>query len=744
MRGGRMLGLAGSLLYLVTVAAAGGGPEGQGRTDPVRGILDGYVAVKMMPTTDTKGLTPADPQGFTVHLVPPSQPDTEIVKPAGSWFLLEEPGAYRWWLEGNGLMSPTGVLVWGLRRAGEGDVGQAALEPVKPCGVVALDPRLASRPGVTVRLFNADNGFARSASVQGAARGVMMPPGPTIVALFDSRVNEYAAVSRPVPVSPGQRVVASPTPPAPPATDLIVRATLANRSSFEAADVPRLVATFPDGSKRFADVEISDRRNLHGVWYALAERSASIAMVSRMYAADPVECALPAGAVRSAVVPFRKLPTATVALDLPAGFPTDHMVMQAWRRGELLQERPIPAKQDRVVLEALPAAEVDLVLSAPPWRPRDSIDLSDWNDSTTVFRVVPIRIRGQVSVCGSEQGARLRLLNGLDIWAEVQTDPAGRFETTAFQPVTMLEVVQADRAEALPRVLTEPILGDQTLDLTFPCNDYLVKVRDAKTDEPVAQARIQVLNRLSDKSGGSSRSWPCDEKGELRLPVLRAGTLSLSVQAEHYRSYQGSFEVPDREDRQTFEVRLQPDSTWATVVVLLPSGQPAAGAHVAAISLPAEAVLWEATCDQDGSAGLAMQPGATHLGVRHPAAGFAILPWPATRPSDPIAVGLPQQRALAVDAVGDDGSPVNGARIALWVQGLRLLGVPLAWLTAATPAPDNTGFWRPSCIPTSELEVLAWSPTATLEAKVRTGSLDVLRVPVGPGPTQLVKVTMLR
>jgi hypothetical protein len=706
-----------------------------------RGIVKGFVGVRMFATTDAAGLTLADSRGFTVHLVPASRPELEIVEPAGAWFLPPEKDAYRWWIEGNGQISASGLIIFDFRTAGTADRGTPAGSPVKPAGTVSLDPGAPLAEGIALQLLDLDSGFARRAVGEAASRGVLMPAGRIVAALFDQAANEYSAVARPLVVAAGATVAVAPRPPSSPATDLVVRATIADRQVIAKGEAPALTAALPDGTRRPPDAVGMDDTNIHGFWYAVVARSVTVELSSKAYAAEPLQVSLPSGGVRSAVVRFRKLPTATVVLDLPSEFPREHAAMEVWRRGEVIRERPVGPRQDKLVLEALPAERLDLVLSSPPWRPREEFDLSDGQDRATVFRVEPIRIRGRVPVCGGGEGARLRFQNGQDVWAEFSTDPAGKFEFVAFQPLMMFEIAQPGRAGALPQILSEPIVSDREWNVSFPCNDYRVEVRDAETGESVPGAAVNVHNKAVDPAAGSSaRRFQADANGKVRLPVLRAGTLTLRVEAEHYRKYRSDFDIPDRADDRTIDVRLQRDRAWGRVSVLLPDGRPAVGAAVAAMSLPSEAIVWEGTCGDDGSAELTLAPGATHLAVRHPAAGFSLTSWPTAGPSDPIVVQLSPQRALMVDTSGPGEPALNGTRIALWVGGVRLVGLPLAWLTQSNPGIDSTGVWRPCCVPASEIELLAWLPSRDLDARARSGSLDYLRTVVAPGSGPTVTV----
>jgi hypothetical protein len=78
------------------------------------------------------------------------------------------------------------------------------------------------------------------------------------------------------------------------------------------------------------------------------------------------------------------------------------------------------------------------------------------------------------------------------------------------------------------------------------------------------------------------------------------------------------------------------------------------------------------------------------------------------------------------DASGKRAFPK--ADLALWVDGKRLDGWWIAWLTGAEPTTDVNGYWIGRNLPRGTVEILAWGPQAREEAS--SGSLDSQAVEV--------------
>jgi len=709
--------------------------------DTERGLIDGYVAVAAWPAQPAAPDSPRDPRGFTVHLGSLSDPSIERVNAAGDWFLPPED-KYRVWIEGEGLISRPVLLNFGLRKAEPGEHGMRRLFSLQPAGRVALSAAVRLTPAQSLRLLAVPGGFARRVSAEAAPKGALMPEGEVIAATFDGAKMEYMAVSRPVPVAAGTVNAVRPAPPPHPLSDLVVHAALEG-AAFRSAGPTTLVAVLGDGSQRPADVLVDDLNHLYGIWYGLDSRTVAVTLVSKALGCDPIDALLPAGGVRSLEMRCKRLPNLAVTLGLPPGFPSQGLRLQVTRPGEIVTERLLRPDERKILIEALPLGLLELALVAPPWRPTLHVDLRNGNDQEIDFHVDTIEIDGRVELCDSKEPARIRFQADHDQWAEFGTDTDGTFKAVVFQPVMLYQLIPDGRSSAFVEVLPVPIDHDSTLDIAQPCNDYRICVRDGRTDEPLPGALVSVRNERADESGASSRSLASDENGLVRLPPLRAGLLRATASAEGYESSSVEVEVPTHTVRREIELRLWPEEHTATLRVLLPGGRPAAGAGVSLASLLTGSVVWEGHCDGSGKAKLPDRPQATHLAVRHEGAGFSIVAWPLRTSAHPATVALPLTRSVTLAVRNADGGP-ESAGITLWVEGIRVSGSLLAWLTQCPAMSDSAGLWRPRGLPAAELGVLAWRRGRGLERVVEAGQLDSMRSILRATESQVVSLVAVQ
>jgi len=68
--------------------------------------------------------------------------------------------------------------------------------------------------------------------------------------------------------------------------------------------------------------------------------------------------------------------------------------------------------------------------------------------------------------------------------------------------------------------------------------------------------------------------------------------------------------------------------------------------------------------------------------------------------------------------------PARQAELALWLDGFRLSGGALAWLTRSRPFTGPDGLWVGNNLPPRSVSVLAWS--RQLHTEAASGSLDTL------------------
>lgn len=123
--------------------------------------------------------------------------------------------------------------------------------------------------------------------------------------------------------------------------------------------------------------------------------------------------------------------------------------------------------------------------------------------------------------------------------------------------------------------------------------------------------------------------------------------------------------------------------------------------------------------------------------VRHPsAAAFARRwnakeeTWQLSAPAEPLN--------LVVEA--RSGQRVIGAHLVVWIDGVRLSGLPLTFLTGTVPATNASGTWTGRNLPAKPLRVLALPRNAG--ASIASPAFDVVAADVAypwpPSVTTLV------
>ena len=79
------------------------------------------------------------------------------------------------------------------------------------------------------------------------------------------------------------------------------------------------------------------------------------------------------------------------------------------------------------------------------------------------------------------------------------------------------------------------------------------------------------------------------------------------------------------------------------------------------------------------------------------------------------------------------------ARLALWIDGVRVSGVALAFLSGSLEATDTTGTWSTARLPGRALRVLAWKGAASIES----GAYDVVATRVDYPWPPVIQLTPL-
>ncbi len=294
--------------------------------DASKGAIGGKVAVAFWPGIEDESgeIRAIEPGGFEGRLVPQDGLDEEWSYPCGTWFQ-PPPNKYRFWLEGNGMISPfSSVMVYGGGKF-QGQ-GLASITAVVPAGIVRIPTDTELPAHVTLRLLHLDShsrgsflkrGMSRRVSGKSAQDGVLMPEGRVIAVLFDNVLREYVALSHPVEIFSGATTYVWPKPPRE-GSDLLVALT-------RPSDVPRksdhdvaLLISGIEQGPREPDVVVSTRDRIYGFWYGLHGGAyATLEVRSETVFLSPQDIVLRQRRVESYSGVLRFLPTIEVGISLP-------------------------------------------------------------------------------------------------------------------------------------------------------------------------------------------------------------------------------------------------------------------------------------------------------------------------------------------------------------------------------------------------------------------------------------------
>lgn len=270
-----------SVLVLAVISTAARAQETDMIIDHSRADFGGQRAVGMWVTESSKGPLATDSTSYSIHLIPFSDVERELVYPCCEWFA-PPPGRYRLFAQsgrkGREKISPflTLMTYHGGRFEGR---GLAGVLPVVSAGRVVVPDSFSLDPEMSVRLLHLDSHLfegilkrelARVATGDDMREGVIMPKGPVFVAFFDKARNEYVSLARPVNVPEGGTVDVVPSPPAGNATDLL--AILMRGKTIGSQHEDDVEVLWEDGE---SDVQVSPEvlvrtaDRLYAIWYGL-------------------------------------------------------------------------------------------------------------------------------------------------------------------------------------------------------------------------------------------------------------------------------------------------------------------------------------------------------------------------------------------------------------------------------------------------------------------------------------------
>ena len=682
------------LLTVIAVAAAVA-TDGVAITlpDPRTGKVDGVEAVLYWPGELPKGAGDttrplASATGCTAHLVPQSDPESELTYPCGQWFVPPDD-KYTVWLETAEGISPTQYLLNYRRKPFHGR-GLPAIVPVVKAGTIGIPVSQQRDSGESVRLFSTRTEFwwSKSAWVfdrRLRSREVRMPAGDTIVVgRFDRRTNDAIALSRPVTLREGETQRTWPV--APKNSDVLVILRVPPEMQGRRPAISARLTL----DRRDPDVLVKGGNRIIAIWYDVDAPRAQLAFESDAARWDAREIRLTPGKVTTIRESLRALPSAQVSILAPvdANIPDEMLLDVVGPEGPL---RSIKTGAGTLDIAELPASRFKVVLSINEWEWEEELDLTSTDQGHVVFELEPLSVRGTVFHGDEPSKAEITFRNGEDRWVAVATDDRGRYETTLWwRDVQTIRV----RVDGKPPFLDpfREILQSGVYDFHVPRTDFRVRVRDAQTGRGIEKARVSAGN-VTDGGLRLAQHVVTDAEGVAVLPPLRDGQLVLGAYSERYAAAEPVTMVVDR-NRHELDISLEPLPITGSVRVTLARGEPAAGCEVWALDQTAS-VLWSGRADDDGALELPELPSEVVFLVRHPRGASCVQrsrtgSWRLEAPAAPLTISV------------DPRAPV-----AVWLDGVRLAGATLTFAAWSGPAADPSGRWTARNLPPRPLQVVA-------------------------------------
>ncbi|MFL6248547.1 MAG: collagen binding domain-containing protein, partial [Thermoanaerobaculia bacterium] len=347
-------------------------------------------------------------------------------------------------------------------------------------------------------------------------------------------------------------------------------------------------------------------------------------------------------------------------------------------------------------------------LVLPGWTATARADLTGGTDIDTTIKLQPIAITGRITQSGKPARARVALRYGANV-PKSETDEQGNYALHVWTTGRyQLEITPLEPAETEALLDMLVVTGDQTVDVDLPANRFTVRVVDAKTRKPIAGAHVSVSSAR--KNGRSMRQVTTSAEGVASLPPLYPGELVLRTSADGYLEGQPfSTQVVEDSQSRAIEIALVREEDSVPLTIALPTGAPADGAEVVVVrDLQAPyGVLWQGRTDDNGTIRIPSSMNGAYVAVRHTNAAGTIRPWPA----QPGATWKLQPPAETLALRSRPASSVTA-----WIDGVRVSGYTLQFLTWSTDSTDGQGIWFGRRLPPAPLRVLIGNTTPAHDA----------------------------
>jgi hypothetical protein len=684
--------------------------------DKTKGVIDGKTATYFMPLAgveDVPGsgakferILPGD--GCEVFLASTQDLERELVYPCSTWILPPE-GNFRIWLEGVASVSEGhGVLMW--EHEPFKGYGQVAGFGMEPAGRVALAKSVAVPPGASFRLVHLRTEtqglwrsmFDRRAVGNRVRTGVGMPLGSVLTGLFDSKTGDALALAKPVNIEVGKTVFTTPAPPRT-GSDVMVVLTRPREAKAEKNDLSLSLSI--DGKPRPPDVFVPAKDRIIAVWYVLDARKATLHTTSKSLRLDPVDLTLTPNKVTTHRAKLALLPSVTLNIHTPDAVAKKEMKAELRRAHTSAAIQQLDVKPNHEYrFEHVPAELLEVVLTFGPWRFKKPVDLTAGLDENVIFDLDPVTLTGTVFY-GRDAAPSAVIDFHADKGLEtVVANEEGRYEAILWRRDGYVAEVKVPSVSLPFAEGPFEVTRSTTLDFHVPNTNFEVDVKDAVTGKPIKGASVFAasVSKHGDGERNVVQTAISDERGRAILPPFREGSLQIRARADGYHdSEPANDRVASVDDRGHHEILLRPVGETLRVKV-------AAGAEVWAVKSTDgyQQPLWQGQAGAHGYADVPRDLDTAYFLIRAEGAAPAVRrmsdEWTLTKATAPLTLKLDRQ-----------------SRLALWIDGVRVSGAALIFLTRSLDATQTNGLWTAAALPAQSLRVLAWR-----KAAIESGAYD--------------------
>jgi len=710
----------------------------------------GLFVMPIKEGADSRIIKIFDLSGFEVRLAVDYDQNTELGYPCGEWFI-PPPNRYKIWIDGPDLMSPFQSV---MALQGTGELPQKELDiNVVPAGRVVLDAAHIDCPSCNLRLIHLNShligGFARNeltrrASLDRAAGGVLMPAGDIVAALFDNTRQEYVALSKPLHVPAGGRVVWTPDPD-PESRHLVAILERPTMITLPSEDDVNPILLTRDGARVTPDFLVRATGRLVAIWYDLDLVQADLTIESETLFMPPDSIRLARPGIRRVESALSTRPSLTVEYELPHSIEPEQLIITQRSNRSTLRTVALGESQDIVVVKDLPPCQLLVELDCKGWTFVESADLSRGLDEAVLIAPQGFKVDGRLLLGEHGHKGRITFSTGRERSVEVQTNEVGEYEVDLFKQQQYQVSADLDGIERASLRRVWKLTKDTHLDIRIPDNQIKARVIDAETREGISEAQLVADNIWLENGREMPSSYilHTDADGIILLPPMNPGTLRLHASAKGYLdSDRKDVQVSNSEER-TIEIALDPVSSAQEVKVLLPSGAPADGVEAQLRTDLGTSALpyWTSSADAAGVIRIPDITTQSFLLIRHPAAASAIIPCFAPRCALQSTFSLAATAPpLMIRSMRVNGDTAQYAAVAVRAAAGWVSNRPLAWLYwSSYTVTGGDGIWIGQGFPQAPLRLAAWKGYADSELSAINSLASDVPFP-WPSPVELTVI----